>query len=103
MSENEIEFVDGMYFKMPHENAPEFVVGSPSIHKEKMLAWLQGKEANEAGYINLTVKIARSGKPYVAVDSWKPKGQQPAPQPNTQPQQEVPADSMPDGGNQIPF
>ena len=99
MSED-IEFADGMYFKLPHENAPDFVIGSPSIHKEKMLAWLQGKEANEAGYINLTVKVAKSGKPYVAVDNWKPSG----PQQPTQPQQTVSAEAMPNAmDNTIPF
>ena len=70
---DEVEFVDGLYFNEPNENAPDFVKGKLSINKGKLAAWLDGATPNEKGYINLDIKISQGGKPYIAVDNWKPK------------------------------
>ena len=54
---SDIEFVDGLIFKLPHENAPEFV-------------------------INIDLKVSREGKAYASVDTWSPeKGKQETPPP----------------------
>jgi len=73
----DIKFVEGLYFKEPRDNAPDFVRGSLSIQKEKLTVWLEGAECNEAGYINLDIKISKGRKPYIAVNEWKPDQQQP--------------------------
>ena len=70
---DEVEFVDGLYYNDPHENAPDFVKGKLSVHKAKLMTWLTAADAGESGYINLDIKVAKSGKPYIAVDNWKPK------------------------------
>ena len=111
MSNNEIEFVNGLYFQEPSENAPQFVKGKLSIHRDKLLQWLnQTGATNNQGYINCDIKVARSGKPYIAVDNWKPtQGQQQPhtpqqqPQTPTAPQQEISANSGNFDGGEVPF
>ena len=82
---SEVEFAKGIYFNSPHEKAPDYVKGKLSIQKGKFLEWLEGKDANEKGYINLNIKVSQGGKPYIAVDNWVPNQQQTQQQP---PQQE---------------
>lgn len=65
----EIEFVDGLIAKKPHENAPGFVVCNLSIKRKDLGNWLRNKTDD---WINVDIKISKSGKYYAAVDSWKP-------------------------------
>lgn len=71
---SEVEFPGGLFAKAPHEKAPEYVKAKLSIKREELIAWLQGKDGE---WINLEVKENKSGKWYIAVDNWKPKGEQP--------------------------
>lgn len=66
------EFPAGFFFKEKHEKAPDFVVGSVSIKVPEAVAYLQ-KNANTGGYVNLTLKIGKSGKKYFELDTWEPK------------------------------
>ena len=68
------EYPKGIYFNRPRENAPEFVLGSISIKKQEFLEWLDQKETNEKGYVNLDVLNGKEEKPYLAVNDYKPKG-----------------------------
>ncbi len=70
-NESEIEFVGGLFFKLPHENAPDFVKGGLSIKPKEMIAWLQSRVDEE--WVNIALKVAKSGKGYAALDTWKPK------------------------------
>ena len=91
---DDIKFADGIYFKEPHQNAPDFVKGKLSIQKQKLTAWLEGMDAGDEGYINLDIKVAKSGKLYIAVDNWKPNNQQQAQQkPQLTPQQQEQMDT----------
>jgi len=91
---DDIKFADGIYFKEPHQNAPDFVKGKLSIQKQKLIAWLEGMDAGDEGYINLDIKVAKSGKLYIAVDNWKPNNQQQAQQkPQLTPQQQEQMDT----------
>ncbi len=76
MAKEENEFVDGLFVKAPHPKAPDFVKAQISIKVEDLGKWLRGKYkeslANE-GWINLDVKVAKSGKWYAAVSNYKPK------------------------------
>jgi len=81
---SDIEFVPGLIVKQRAPNAPDYVICKLSIKPKELAAWLEGKTDE---WINIDVKIGKSGKPYAAVDSWKPSGVQ-ARQPvaKTQPQ-----------------
>jgi hypothetical protein len=69
MSENGIEFIDGLSVKAPHTNAPDFVKAKIDIKREQMLKWLMNRDDE---WINIDVKISKSGKWYASVDNWKP-------------------------------
>jgi hypothetical protein len=66
----ENKFVDGLFIKAPHENAPDFVKCTISIKRADLGNWLRGKDDE---WINLQVKESKGGKWYAEVDTWKPK------------------------------
>ena len=71
MSEKkEVEFVDGLIVKAPHDKTPDFVKCGISIKRENLINWLQSKQGD---WINLQVKVGKSGKWYAEVDNWKPE------------------------------
>ena len=104
---DDVKFVDGLYFKEPREQAPDFVKGSLSMHREKLIGWLEENQANESGYINLNIKISRGGKPYIAVDNWVPDKDkapsQPAPQGQAQGAQSEMDKPIPMDDSSVPF
>lgn len=68
------DFAEGIYFNQPHEKAPDFVLGGIAVKPEVFSAWLERQTPNDHGYVRLKVNIGRnSGKPYVALDDYKPK------------------------------
>lgn len=74
MAKQDIEFVDGLIVKAPHENAPGFVKASISIKVEDLGKYLRAKfkEGNE--WLNIDVKESKGGKWYAALSTYKPKG-----------------------------
>lgn len=68
MSDN--KFIPGLFFKDPHENAPDFVMAKGSIKVADLRGWLaeQGGE-----WVNFDLKRSREGKPYAQIDDWKPQ------------------------------
>ena len=77
---DEIEFVDGLIVKAPHERAPDFVKATISIKVEDLGKWLREKyKAGEKDWINIDVKEAKSGRWYAAVSTYKPKEKQEPP------------------------
>jgi hypothetical protein len=56
--DNNLEFPQGLIFKLPREKAPDFIKGSLSIKRA-----------------DLDLKEGKSGKGYAAVNNWKPEGQ----------------------------
>ena len=73
MAKEEIEFVDGLIVKAPHENAPSFVKASISIKVEDLGKWLRGKYKAGDEWVNIDVKESKAGKWYAAVSTFKPK------------------------------
>ena len=67
---SDIEFVDGLIIKVPHESAPDFVKMNISIKRKELGNWLRQKEGE---WINIVVKESKAGKIYAAVDTWEPK------------------------------
>ena len=84
----EKEFVDGLIVKAPRQGAPEFVKGSISIKRADLGNWLRAKQDE---WINVDIKVSKSGKWYAEVNNWKPE---------QQPQQQTPAGGFDDP---IPF
>ena len=74
---DEIEFVDGLIVKAPHERAPDFVKGQISIKVEDLGKWLREKYKAGEEWVNIDVKEAKSGKWYAAVSTYKPKEKEP--------------------------
>jgi len=64
----ENKFVDGLIIKAPHPKAPEFVKGAISIKREALIAWLTTQTEE---WINLDIKVAKTGKWYASVNEWK--------------------------------
>ena len=67
---NEKKFVDGLIVKPPREQAPHFVKCVISIKRQELGNWLR-QESDD--WINLDVKVAKSGKWYAEVNTWKPQ------------------------------
>lgn len=68
----EIKFTEGLIVKRA-ENAPEFVIGNLSVKVDEFTKWLQENQSN--GWVNISLKVGKSGKAYGALDTWKPKEQ----------------------------
>ena len=74
------EFADGLNVEPPREGAPDFVKGRISIKRKNFGNWLRGKDEE---WINLDIKVGKSGKWYAEVNNWKPKKSQDSPQQTT--------------------
>lgn len=70
---SDVEFVNGLIFKMPRDNAPEFVKGSLSIRTEEMITFLQSKNTE---WINIDLKVSKAGKAYAQVNTFVPESKQ---------------------------
>jgi hypothetical protein len=97
---NDIEFVDGLFYKEPRANAPDYVKGSLSIQPAKLAAWCQTHASDE--WVNVDVKESKGGKIYCAVNDWKPgqQRQEPKPAPVVSADRSKPDEFIDD---QIPF
>lgn len=69
MTEEKI-FADGFSFKR-NENAPDFVVGRLSMKIDEAGAFIKQHQKN--GWVNLSIKQARSGNYYVELDTFEAK------------------------------
>ena len=91
MAKEEIEFVDGLMVKAPHEKAPSFVKAQISIKVPALREWL-AKKADGDEWINIDVKESKGGKWYAAVSTYKPKDKE-----------QKPAGRMDDLKDDVPF
>lgn len=97
----DIEFIDGLSAKEPHEFAPDFIKCRLSIKREQLIAWLQQRGGE---WVNVDVKESKNGNWYCAVDNWKPKdgNQAQGRAPQRQPERTAAAPE-PDFDDDIPF
>ena len=65
---DQMEFIDGLFAKAPHPNAPDFVKAKISIKREELINWLNNRSDE---WVNIDVKEGRTGKWYASVDNWK--------------------------------
>ena len=70
MQQEEKIFADGFSFKR-NEKAPDFVVGRLSMKVDEAIAFM--KENEKKGWVNLSIKTARSGNYYLELDTYEPK------------------------------
>jgi hypothetical protein len=70
---DEPQFVNGLIFKMPHENAPEFVKGALSIRVEELMTFLTQQKTE---WVNIDLKVSKKGKPYAQVNTFVPESRQ---------------------------
>ena len=99
----DIEFIDGLNAKAPNQGAPEYVKAKLSIKREALIAFLQQRDGE---WINAEIKESKSGKWYVAVDSWKPNSEKSgqSDRPAQRQERQAPADSgFADDSSDIPF
>ena len=68
---SDTKFINGLMFKAPNDNAPEYVKAKGSIKREELIAWLQSETGE---WVNFDLKVSQNGKWYAAVDNWKPNG-----------------------------
>ena len=68
----DIEFINGLIFKLPHPNAPDFVRGKISIKRQALIDWLSARNDE---WVNIDLKVSKEGKAYACVDQWKPNQQ----------------------------
>lgn len=66
----EAQFVDGMMFSKPHDNAPDFIKGQISIKVDDMIASLQ-KYKKADGWVNIDMKKSKGGKLYFEYNTWE--------------------------------
>jgi hypothetical protein len=97
---SDIEFVPGMIVKQRASNAPDYVICKLSIKPQELAAWLNGKAGE---WVNVDVKISKSGKAYAAVDNWKPEAQGQRPAPARAPAKAAPASGFESMDDEIPF
>ena len=63
-------FLDGLLFKPPNNEAPEWVLSKVSMKVDEMITSLKNHESN--GWVNLELKKGQKGNYYMEVDTWKP-------------------------------
>ena len=68
---SEPNFAQGIMFKLPRENAPDFVKGSLSINLKDFIAWAEQHQEN--GWVNIDLKVSKNKKPYAELNVWKAK------------------------------
>ena len=69
-------FVDGLFFNLPRENAPEFVKGNLNIDMKKFIEW--AKTHHKDGKVSIDLLMSKAGKPYTALNTFVPKETAPA-------------------------
>ena len=67
---SEVQFIDGLSAKKPHENAPDFVKASVSIHVPRLREFLSQQSGE---WLNADLKESKGGKWYIAVNDYQSK------------------------------
>jgi len=68
-----MEFANGIYYNEPSEKVKEWSFGKLSINVENFTKWIKSQDTDEKGNIKLKIVASKkTGKPYIAIDDWKP-------------------------------
>lgn len=63
-------FAEGLYF---FESDKDFILGKLSVNSNQFIEWLEKQETDEKGYVKLDILKSKEGKPYIALNTWKPQ------------------------------
>jgi len=76
---SDAKFIPGLLVKAPHERAPDFVKASISIKVEELGQFLREKYKANEEWVNIDVKVSRSGKWYAVENDYKKEAKPQAP------------------------
>ncbi len=93
----EKNFVKGVFIKMPHDKAPNFILLDMSFKPHEFFTWCQD-HIDSKGWVNIQVKKSQKGTLYAELNSWKKKEEIPVEEPTPEPV----VDTQPDLSD-IPF
>jgi len=67
------EFVKGMFFNLPNEGAPDYVIGEIDIRYGEFFEWLKENKDSltTKGYLPITIKKSRAGSYYMHINDFK--------------------------------
>jgi hypothetical protein len=65
---SEIKFADGINFKFPSQNMPDFIKGTISIKAKEALIFIEENQDN--GWLNIDVKESKAGKLYCSLNTY---------------------------------
>ena len=66
-------FPDGLMYKAPRENAPDFVKGSISVNIPKFGEFIRKHREKDNDWMNFDMKVSkRTGAIYLELNTWKP-------------------------------
>lgn len=69
MSDTE-KFIPGLYFNLPRDGVPEYVLGALKIEPERIIEWAK----RQSGPVYVDLKRSQEGKGYAQINDWKPNG-----------------------------
>jgi hypothetical protein len=92
-------FTNGLIFKAPNAKAPDYVKGTLSVKVEDFKAFLD--EHSKNGWVNISLKEAKSGKYYAELDTWEPNRAKKGPEEVPEGAQEAPGEEI--NADDIPF
>lgn len=72
MADKEKVFAEGLFVEAPAEGVPDFIKYKLSFKVAEFAAFLEA-HSNNAGYVNLDIKVSTGGKPYAELNMWKPE------------------------------
>lgn len=75
---DDVIFPNGLIFKEPRSGAPEYIKGSLSVICEEFITFLRSQSDD---WVNIDLKISKSGKAYAQLNTWKPETKQSSGQP----------------------
>lgn len=67
---NDKIFAKGLVVKERSPKAPEYVICNLSVKVDEFIQTLKENESN--GWVSIKCLVAKSGKPYAEVDTWRP-------------------------------
>jgi len=70
-SDKKVIFADGMSFKLPKEDAKDFVKGHVAIKVDTFIAFLQAHK-KATGWINIDLLKSKKGSLYFKLNDWEP-------------------------------
>jgi hypothetical protein len=95
MSDTE-KFIPGLYFNLPREGAPDFVLGGIKIDLPRFVDWAKAEIAKGETEARADLKRSKDGKGYAERNTWKPSG-------GTGPTKRAPDPRKAEAEDDIPF